>query len=99
MRLLILGGTWFLGRTLAEQALAQDWQVTTFSRGHSGHDVAGTEAIRGDRTNARDVAALASAGSWDAVVDTSGYSPEMVRASASEPVKPDETSGCFGALW
>jgi nucleoside-diphosphate-sugar epimerase len=83
MRLLILGGTWFLGRTLAEQAVAQDWQVTTFSRGRTGHDVPGTEAIRGDRANATDVAALAGAGSWDAVVDTSGYSPEMVRASAS----------------
>lgn len=83
MRLLILGGTWFLGRTLAEQGLAQGWHVTTFSRGRSGHGVPGTEAIHGDRTNAADIATLARAGTWDAVVDTSGYSPEMVRASAS----------------
>jgi nucleoside-diphosphate-sugar epimerase len=83
MRLLILGGTWFLGRILAEQAIARGWQVTTFSRGQSGHDVPGTAAIRGDRTRHGDVAALASAGPWDAVVDTSGYVPEMVAASAA----------------
>jgi|SRR5579859_12987 len=82
MRLLILGGTWFLGRTLAEQAVAHGWQVTTFSRGQGGHDVPGTEAIRGDRTQPDNVAALASAGPWDAVVDTSGYVPEMVAISA-----------------
>jgi 2'-hydroxyisoflavone reductase len=83
MRLLILGGTWFLGRTLAEQAIAQGWQVTTFSRGRSGRDVPGTGAMRGDRAHPDDVAALASAGRWDAVVDTSGYSLEMVAASTA----------------
>src|ERR1700690_1067404 len=87
MRLLILGGTWFLGRTLAEQAIAQGWQVTTFSRGQTGRDVPGTEAIRGDRTRPGDVAALASAGPWDAVVDTSGYVPGMV-ASAATALRP-----------
>jgi 2'-hydroxyisoflavone reductase len=84
MRLLILGGTWFLGRTLAEQALAQGWRVTTFSRGQSGHDVPGTERIRGDRTKAADIAALIDAGRWGAVVDTSGHVPSMVTAAASE---------------
>ncbi len=83
MRLLILGGTWFLGRTLAEQAVRQQWQVTTFSRGRNGHDVPGTVAIRGDRNREADLVALASAGRWDAVVDTSGYSPEMVAVSAA----------------
>jgi nucleoside-diphosphate-sugar epimerase len=83
MRLLILGGTWFLGRTLVEQAIARGWQVTTFSRGRTGRDVPGTEAIRGDRVRPGDVAALANAGPWDAVVDTSGYSPEMVAASTA----------------
>ena len=51
MRLLILGGTWFLGRTLAELALGAGWQVTTFTRGRSGHDVPGTQQIRGDRND------------------------------------------------
>jgi 2'-hydroxyisoflavone reductase len=83
MRLLIMGGTWFLGRTLAEQALARGWHVTTFSRGRSGHDVRGTEPIRGDRARPADIAGLAAAGHWDAVVDTSGHVPAMVATAAS----------------
>lgn len=75
MRLLILGGTWFLGRTLAEQAVARGWQVSCFNRGRSGRDVAGVVSIRGDRTVAADVQRLAGSGTWDAVVDTSVYEP------------------------
>ena len=75
MRLLILGGTWFLGRTLAEQALARGWRVTCFNRGRTGRDVPGTESVRGDRTSPADVAHLVERGAWDAVVDTSSYEP------------------------
>jgi nucleoside-diphosphate-sugar epimerase len=82
MRLLILGGTWFLGRTVAELAVAGGWQVTTFSRGRSGHDVPGAEAVRGDRQEPSDIARLAEAGPWDAVVDASGQVPALVAASA-----------------
>lgn len=82
MRLLILGGTWFLGRTLAEQALGRGWQVTTFSRGRGGNDVPGTQPVRGDRHNPADLARLAASGHWDAVVDTSGQVPAMVAAAA-----------------
>lgn len=91
MRLLILGGTWFLGRTLAEEAVARGWDVTSFNRGRSGRDVPGTTAIRGDRTVADDVARLAAAGEagrWDAVVDTSVYEPPdvLLTAEALRPV-------------
>jgi 2'-hydroxyisoflavone reductase len=82
MRLLILGGTWFLGRTLAELALGAGWQVTTFSRGLTGSDVPGTAAVRGDRGNPADIRALAGAGPWDAVADTSGYVPAAVDLAA-----------------
>jgi nucleoside-diphosphate-sugar epimerase len=82
MRLLILGGTWFLGRTVAEQAIAAGWQVTTFSRGRNGHDVPGTEAVRGDRQEQSDIARLAEGGRWDAVLDASGQVPAAVAASA-----------------
>jgi hypothetical protein len=51
MRLLILGGTWFLGRTLAEHALAQGWQVTYFNRGRTAR----TCPVRDDRTSPGDV--------------------------------------------
>jgi 2'-hydroxyisoflavone reductase len=88
MRLLILGGTWFLGRTLAEQALSRGWQVTCFNRGRTGRDVPGTESVRGDRTNAADVEKLAAAGRWDAVIDTSVYEPPdaLLAARALRPV-------------
>jgi nucleoside-diphosphate-sugar epimerase len=62
--------------------------VTTFNRGVSNVDVEGVEAVRGDRTVAADVAALAGRGPWDAVVDTSGYVPRncLQVAHALEPV-------------
>jgi nucleoside-diphosphate-sugar epimerase len=84
MRLLILGGTWFLGRTLAELALGDGWQVTTFSRGLNGHDVPGVQPVRGDRHDLADVRRLAAAGPWEAVIDTSGYVPALVETTAAE---------------
>ncbi|MFC3979861.1 NAD-dependent epimerase/dehydratase family protein [Streptosporangium jomthongense] len=78
MRLLILGGTKFLGRVLVEQALWRGHEVTTFNRGRSGDDVPGATMIRGDRTNPQDLVALADAGPWDAVIDPSGMTPAMV---------------------
>jgi len=88
MRLLILGGTWFLGRTLAEQAVSRGWQVTCFNRGRTGRDVAGVGSVRGDRTNPADVQRLAATGAWDAVVDTSVYEPPdaLLTARALRPV-------------
>ncbi len=87
-RLLVLGGSWFLGRTVADAALARGWEVTAFRRGRSGAEVAGVTLVRGDRTSGADLARLADAGPWDAVVDTSGYVPREVLASARalEPV-------------
>ncbi|MET8160338.1 NAD-dependent epimerase/dehydratase family protein [Sphaerisporangium sp. NPDC005289] len=83
MRLLILGGTWFLGRAMVEQALQRGHEVFTFTRGKSGQDAAGVSAIRGDRTSRHDLADLATRGPYDAVIDTSGMTPDMVEASAS----------------
>lgn len=91
MRLLVLGGSWFLGVQLVSDALAAGWEVTTFRRGRTGSDVPGTHTIRGDRTNADDLARLADAGPWDAVVDTSGYVPanvgQVARALAPAAVR------------
>ncbi|MEV8635044.1 NAD-dependent epimerase/dehydratase family protein [Streptosporangium sp. NPDC051023] len=78
MRLLILGGTRFLGRVVAEQALQRGHDVTTFNRGRSGDDVPGVTTICGDRTSEQDLAALADSGPWDAVIDPSGMTVAMV---------------------
>ena len=71
MRILVMGGTWFLGKAVVEGALLRGWEVTTFNRGRSGVDVPGVKAVRGDRTDSDDLDSLAAHGPWDAVVDTS----------------------------
>ncbi|MFD4433115.1 NAD-dependent epimerase/dehydratase family protein [Nocardia sp. NPDC058497] len=87
-RVLILGGSWFLGRTIAESAVALGAEVTTFRRGVSGTDADGVTVFYGDRTDPADIARLASAGTWDAVIDTSSYVPRetLQLARALEPV-------------
>src|SRR4051812_5401369 len=75
MRLLIFGGTWFLGRTLTSDALSRGWHVTAFTRGRSGAPAAGVDHVRGDRIVPEDLARLAAHGPWDATIDTSAYEP------------------------
>jgi 2'-hydroxyisoflavone reductase len=82
MRILILGGTWFLGRAVAEAAVTREHDVTTFNRGKSGPDTPGTHPVHGDREDPGDLARLAAGRSWDAVIDTSGQVPRTVAASA-----------------
>lgn len=80
MKLLILGGTEFLGRYLVEAALARGHEVTLFNRGRTNADLfPAVEKLRGDRHT--DLSALRGR-RWDAVIDTSGYSSAVVRASA-----------------
>lgn len=81
MKLLLLGGTRFLGRHLAEQALAAGHQVTLFHRGRSSTALFPQAEHRlGDRD--ADLTPLQH-GSWDAVIDTSAYFPRQVRSAAS----------------
>ncbi|MFJ3876462.1 NAD-dependent epimerase/dehydratase family protein [Streptomyces sp. NPDC090077] len=80
MRLLMLGGTEFVGRTITEAALDRGWQVTVFHRGHHAPP-AGAAVLHGDRTAPGGLAALAE-GEWDLVVDTWGGAPTAVRDSA-----------------
>ncbi|HEY9412971.1 MAG TPA: NAD-dependent epimerase/dehydratase family protein [Jiangellaceae bacterium] len=84
MRLLVLGGTRFVGPPIVAAAIARGWEVTTFNRGVSGHDVPGTDAVHGDRTAAADVASLTEHGPWDAAVDLAGYVPVETLALAKQ---------------
>ena len=80
MRLLILGGTIFLGRYLVEAALQRGHTVTLFNRGkHNPELFPGVERLVGDRSG--DLTALHGR-QWDAVIDTCGYVPRVVAASA-----------------
>ncbi|MGW1205394.1 NAD-dependent epimerase/dehydratase family protein [Streptomyces cyaneofuscatus] len=83
MRLLMLGGTEFVGRAVTEAALERDWEVTVFHRGHHAPPP-GVRALTGDRTGGeRGLAALADhAGDWDLVVDTWSGVPTAVRDAA-----------------
>ncbi|GAA3025781.1 SDR family oxidoreductase [Streptomyces lactacystinicus] len=80
MRLLLLGGTEFVGRVVAEEALARGWEVTALNRG-TRPAPEGVRTLLGDRTAEGGLAALGT-GEWDAVVDTWSWAPAAVRDSA-----------------
>jgi 2'-hydroxyisoflavone reductase len=80
MRLLILGGTVFLGRAVVEAALQRGHQVTLFNRGKSNPGVyPQVEKLVGDRGG---TLSELQGRRWDAVIDTCGYVPRLVRNSA-----------------
>jgi 2'-hydroxyisoflavone reductase len=80
MQLLILGGTVFLGRHIVEAALDRGHTVTLFNRGESNPDLyPDVEQLRGDRD--ANLPALEGR-RWDAVIDTCGFVPRVVQASA-----------------
>jgi 2'-hydroxyisoflavone reductase len=76
MRILVLGGTQFLGRHVVEAALARGHDVTLFNRGRTRPELfPEAEKLHGDREG--DLSALAGR-AFDGVVDTSGYLPDTV---------------------
>jgi 2'-hydroxyisoflavone reductase len=84
MKLLVLGGTRFLGRHLVDAALAEGHDVTVFTRGvHASPWAPGTvRCLVGNRDPRIEPGLDAlEGGHWDAVVDTSGYVPRCVEAS------------------
>ncbi|HEY2551996.1 MAG TPA: hypothetical protein VGI64_15625 [Streptosporangiaceae bacterium] len=80
MRILMIGGTSFVGRHIAQAALDAGHEVTLFHRGQTGADLfPGTVHLTGDRNS--DLSAL-RAGEWDATVDVCGFFPRQVRQLA-----------------
>lgn len=79
MKLLIIGGTRFVGRHLVEAALERGHEVTLFNRGTQSSAIRDVETISGDRN--RDLDKLQGR-RWDAAIDTCGYLPRAVRAAA-----------------
>jgi len=78
MKLLIIGGTRFLGRHLVTAALARGHEITLFNRGNYSTPSV-VETIEGDRHTELN---KLKGRQWDAVVDTSGHLPRAVRAAA-----------------
>src|SRR6266508_1449280 len=92
MRILIIGGTRFLGRHLVEAALARRHEVTLFNRGKSNPDLfPQLETILGDRE--KDMDKLQER-IWDTVIDVAGYVPRIVRLSA-EVLEPNVSRYVF----
>jgi 2'-hydroxyisoflavone reductase len=83
LRVLILGGTAFLGPALVEQALEAGHRVTLFNRGKTAPDlfkgVEQVETLLGDRNNQLETL---QGREWDLVIDTSGYVPRHVQLAA-----------------
>ena len=80
MKILIIGGTRFLGRHLVHSAFGRGHTVTLFNRGLTNPDLfPQLETILGDRE--KDLPEL-MVGEWDAVIDTCGYVPRIIRLSA-----------------
>lgn len=80
MRILIVGGTAFVGRHTAQAALDAGHDLTLFHRGKTGADLFPEAThLLGDRDE--DLSALADR-KWDATIDTCGFFPRQVRSLA-----------------
>ncbi len=80
MRILVLGGTRFVGRAIVEGALGRGDTVTMFNRGITNHGLfPGVETVIGDRTE--DLYPL-SRREFDAVIDVACNDPATARMSA-----------------
>ena len=81
MKILVLGGTRFMGRHFVETAVARGHEVTLFNRGKTNPDLfQEIERLVGDRDD--DLKPLHGR-SWDVALDTCGYVPRVVRKSAA----------------
>jgi len=88
MHLLLIGGTAFLGRHIAEAALAAGHRVTLFNRGRSAPGrVSQAEQLIGDRDTPEGLAALQGR-AFDAVIDCCGYRPEQLASMAAALGQP-----------
>jgi nucleoside-diphosphate-sugar epimerase len=82
MRLLVLGGTHFLGRHVASAALARGHDVATFTRGVSGAPPDGARALHGDRDDPAALPAALDGWAPELVVDTSCQTRAAARNAA-----------------
>ena len=79
MRILVLGGTRFVGRAVTEAALLRGDTVTLFNHGQTNPGLyPGVETVTGDRATGL---GKVNGREWDAVIDVAGYDPETVRVS------------------
>ena len=81
MRILILGGTVFVGRALTDAGLAAGHHVTHLNRCQSSGPDPRVECLKADRTDEGALRTAVAGQRWDVVLDTSGYLPNVVSMS------------------
>ena len=83
MKVLVLGGTRFVGRHIVEALTVAGHEVSVFARGKSADELPPQiERLRGDRNEGVPGLRQLAGRWWDACVDVSGYTPTQVRPSA-----------------
>lgn len=83
LKVLVLGGTQFVGRHIVAALLAAGHRVSVLTRGRTPDELPGeVERLRGDRDEGTAGLSALTGRTWDACVDVSGYTPRQVRASA-----------------
>src|SRR5277367_4012483 len=79
MKILVIGGTQFVGRHLVDIAVRKGHALTTFNRGSTTlNEQNAVERLKGDRTT--DLSVIQGR-EWDVVIDTCGYEPAVVQRS------------------
>ncbi|QNE18711.1 NAD-dependent epimerase/dehydratase family protein [Kribbella qitaiheensis] len=79
MRLLVLGGSWFVGMAVVSQAITRGHAVTVFNRGRSTAAMPPeVQHVTGDWEHRADLRRLVTVGPWDAVIDIAGTIPRLV---------------------
>lgn len=82
MRLLVLGGTRFVGRAVVEEAVARGHEVEAVHRGVTGELPAGASSLVADRTDRAQLEQALGDRSWDAVLDTWAAAPHVATLAA-----------------
>ncbi|CAN5318454.1 SDR family oxidoreductase [soil metagenome] len=82
MRLLVLGGTRFVGRAVVQEALALGWEVDAVHRGVTGELPEGARSLVADRTDRAALQAALGDRSWDAALDTWAAAPRTAGSAA-----------------
>jgi nucleoside-diphosphate-sugar epimerase len=82
MKLLVLGGTRFVGRAVVADAVARGWDVTVLNRGATADPPDEVRSLTADRTSYAELGDVLGDGTWDVVVDTWAGAPSVVRDAA-----------------
>jgi nucleoside-diphosphate-sugar epimerase len=83
MKILVLGGTRFVGRAIVADAVERGWEVSAVHRGITGEVPDAVTPINADRTDEAQLKAALGDGTWDLVVDTWARAPRIVQLAAS----------------